>query len=159
GFGIDRGHMTRSFDRTTGSLDNAHTFMFSNVVPQASDLNQGPWAILEDDLGDMATLQDKEVRIIAGPAGSQGTVKKEGKIVIPASTWKVAVIMPRGKGLADIHDYRDIQVIAVNMPNVAGIRNVPWQTYQTTVDAIEALTGYDLLAALPDKVENIVEAG
>jgi PKD repeat protein len=45
------------------------------------------------------------------------------------------------------------------MPNIAGIRNVPWQTYLTTVDAIEALTGYDLLANLPDKVENIVEAG
>jgi DNA/RNA endonuclease G (NUC1) len=159
GFGIDRGHMTRSFDRTTASLDNAHTFLLSNVVPQASDLNQGPWAILENDLGDMARFQDKEVRIITGPAGNAGTVKNEGKIVIPTSTWKVAVIMPRGKGLADIHDYRDIQVIAVNMPNVAGVRNVPWQTYQTTVDAIEALTGYDLLALLPDKIENIVEAG
>lgn len=159
GFGIDRGHMTRSFDRTTGTLDNAHTFLLSNVVPQAADLNQGPWAILEDDLGDLATLQNKEVRIITGPAGSQGTVKGEGKIVIPTSTWKVAVIMPRGKGLADIHDYRDVQVIAVNMPNIPGIRNVPWQTYQTTVDAIEALTGYDLLALLPDKTENIVEAG
>jgi DNA/RNA endonuclease G (NUC1) len=159
GFGIDRGHMTRSFDRTTGTLDNATTFLLSNVVPQAADLNQGPWAILENDLGDLATQQNKEVRIITGPAGNQGTVKNEGKIVIPASTWKVAVIMPRGKGLADIHDYRDIQVIAVNMPNTPGIRSVPWQTYQTTVDAIEALTGYDLLATLPDKIENIVEAG
>jgi DNA/RNA endonuclease G (NUC1) len=159
GFGIDRGHMTRSFDRTSASLDNAFTFYLSNVVPQAADLNQGPWAILEDDLGDFARLQNKEVYIIAGVAGNQGTVKGEGKIVIPASTWKVAVIMPRDHGLADIVDYRDLEVIAVNMPNQPGIRNVPWQTYQTTVDAIEALTGYDLLARLPDKVENIVEAG
>ncbi|HEX8107193.1 MAG TPA: DNA/RNA non-specific endonuclease, partial [Kofleriaceae bacterium] len=159
GFGIDRGHMTRSFDRTTSNLDNAHTFLLSNVVPQASDLNQGPWAIFEDFLGDLAMNQNKEVRIITGPAGSQGTVKNEGKIVIPASTWKVAVIQDRGHGLADIRDYRDVEVIAVNMPNVAGIRNVDWHTYLTTVDAIEALTGYDLLARLPDKVENIVEAG
>jgi DNA/RNA endonuclease G (NUC1) len=159
GFGIDRGHMTRSFDRTSSNLDNAHTFLLSNVVPQASDLNQGPWAQFEDFLGDLAMNQNKEVRIIAGPAGSQGTVKGEGKIVIPASTWKVAVIMDRGHGLADIRDYRDLQVIAVNMPNQAGVRDVPWQTYITTVDAIEALTGYDLLARLPDKVENIVEAG
>jgi DNA/RNA endonuclease G (NUC1) len=159
GFGIDRGHMTRSFDRTSAGLDNAFTFLLSNVVPQASDLNQGPWAILENDLGDFARFQNKEVRIITGPAGNKGTVKNEGKIVIPESTWKVAVIMPRGKGLHDIVDYRDVEVIAVNMPNIPGIRNVPWQTYLTTVDAIEALTGYDLLAALPDKVENIVEAG
>jgi len=159
GYGIDRGHMTRSFDRTSASLDNAFTFYLSNVVPQAADLNQGPWAQLENDLGDLATVQNKEVRIIAGVAGNKGTLKGEGKIVMPASTWKVAVIMPRGRGVADIVDYRDLQVIAVNMPNEPGVRNVPWQTYQTTVDAIEALTGYDLLALLPDKVENIVEAG
>jgi hypothetical protein len=47
----------------------------------------------------------------------------------------------------------------VDMPNTPGVRNVPWQTYLTTVDAIEALTGYDLLALLPDKVEAAVEAG
>jgi DNA/RNA endonuclease G (NUC1) len=159
GFSIDRGHMTRSFDRTSASLDNARTFLFSNVVPQASDLNQGPWAILENDLGDLARNQNKEVYIITGPAGNKGTLKNQGNVVIPESTWKVAVIMPRDRGLADIVDYRDLQVIAVNMPNQAGIRNTPYQNFLTTVDAIEALTGYDLLALLPDKIENIVEAG
>jgi len=156
GYGIDRGHLTRSFDRTSASLDNAFTFLFTNVVPQASDLNQGPWAILENDLGDLARLQNKEVYITAGVAGSKGTLKNEGKITIPASTWKVAVILPRGRGVADVVDYRDLSVIAVNMPNEPGVRNVPWQTYQTTVSAIETLTGYDLLARLPDKIENAV---
>jgi hypothetical protein len=49
-------------------------------------------------------------------------------------------------------------VIAVNMPNDPGVRNVDWNTYRTTVDAIEALTGYDLLALLPDDVEQAVES-
>jgi len=159
GFSIDRGHLTRSFDRTSGSLDNAFTFLFSNVVPQASDLNQGPWAQMENDLGDLARLQNKEVYIITGVAGSRGTLKNQGKVVIPASTWKVAVVMARDHGLASIADYRDLEVIAVDMPNTPGVRNVPWQTYLTTVDAIEALTGYDLLALLPDEVEAAVEAG
>ena len=158
GFGIDRGHLARSFDRTTGTLDNADTFLFSNIVPQASDLNQGPWAIFEDFLGDLARLQNKEVYIIAGVAGNKGTVKNEGKIVIPAQTWKVAVIMPRDQGLANIHDYRDLEVIAVIMPNEPGVRNVDWHTYQTTVDAVEALSGYDLLALLPDNIERAVES-
>jgi DNA/RNA endonuclease G (NUC1) len=159
GYGIDRGHLARSFDRTSASLDNAFTFLFSNIVPQASDLNQGPWAAFETYLGDLARFQDKEVYIVAGVAGNKGTVKNEGKIVIPTSTWKVAVIMPRNQGLANIVDYRDLEVIAVNMPNDPGVRNVDWETYQTTVDAIEALSGYDLLALLPDKIENIVESG
>jgi len=158
GYGIDRGHLARSFDRTSGTLDNANTYLFSNIVPQASDLNQGPWAILENFLGDLAMNQNKEVYIVAGVAGSKGTVKNEGKITIPVSTWKVAVIMPRDKGLSDVHDYRDLQVIAVNMPNDPGVRNNDWHIYQTTVDAIEALTGYDLLSALPDRVEKAVES-
>ena len=158
GYGIDRGHLARSFDRTAGSLDNARTFYFSNIVPQAADLNQGPWAAFENYLGDLARTGGKEVYILTGVAGAKGTVKNEGRIVIPASTWKVAVIMPADAGLADVVDYRDLEVIAVTMPNEPGGRHVSWDTYTTTVDAIEALTGYDLLALLPDKTEHAVES-
>jgi DNA/RNA endonuclease G (NUC1) len=158
GYGIDRGHLARSFDRTTGNLDNATTYYFSNIIPQAADLNQGPWAILENYLGDKARFENKEVYIVAGVAGSIGTVKDSGKLVIPDKVWKVAVIMPHDRGLADVHDYRDVEVVAVIMPNVAGIRNVDWHTYQTTIDAVEALSGYDLLSLLPDKIERAVES-
>jgi DNA/RNA endonuclease G (NUC1) len=159
GFGIDRGHLARSFDRTSASLDNAFTFLFTNIVPQAADLNQGPWAAMENFLGDQARFQNKEVYIIAGVAGSAGTVKNQGKIVIPAATWKVAVIMPRDQGLANVTRASDIQVIAAIMPNQPGIRNVNWETYKTTVDAVEALSGYDLLALLRDDIEIEVESG
>jgi DNA/RNA endonuclease G (NUC1) len=158
GYGIDRGHLARSFDRTAGTLDNATTYYLSNIIPQASDLNQGPWASMENDLGDLARNDNKEVYIIAGPAGSKGTVKDEGKIVIPTAVWKVAVVLPRDEGLADVHDYRDLQVLAVIMPNDPGVRNIDWHTYETTVDAVEALSGYDLLAALPDNIERAVES-
>jgi DNA/RNA endonuclease G (NUC1) len=158
GFGIDRGHLARSFDRTAGNLDNAFTFYFSNIVPQASDLNQGPWANMENFLGDLARFSNKEVYIIAGVAGNKGTVKNEGRIVIPDYTWKVALILPRDQGLASVDSYDDVQVIAAIMPNIAGIRNVDWHTYETTVDAVEALSGYNLLALLPDPVEIAVES-
>ena len=158
GFGIDRGHLARSFDRTSGSLDNAYTFYFSNIVPQASDLNRGPWANMENFLGDLARFQNKEVYIIAGVAGNKGTVKNEGMIVIPEYTWKVALILPRDQGLASVDSYDDVQVIAAVMPNIPGIRNVDWHTYVTTVDSVEALSGYDVLALLPDPVEIAVES-
>ena len=158
GYGIDRGHMARSFDRTSGSLDNARTFYFSNIVPQAADLNQGPWANMENFLGDLARLQNKEVYIIAGVAGNKGTLKNEGKIVIPESTWKVALVLPRDQGLANVDSYDDVVVYAAIMPNNPGVRNVDWHTYLTTVDAVETLSGYDLLALLPDPVEIAVES-
>jgi DNA/RNA endonuclease G (NUC1) len=158
GYGIDRGHLARSFDRTSASLDNAFTYLLSNIIPQASDLNQGPWANMENVLGDLARNQNKEVYIVAGVAGSKGTVKNEGKIVIPEKVWKVAVIMPHDQGLANVHKYTDLEVIAVIMPNDPGVRNVDWQTYKTTVDAVEALSGYDLLSLLPDTIEAVVES-
>ena len=159
GFGIDRGHLARSFDRTSASLDNAFTFYFTNIVPQAADLNQGPWAIMENFLGDLARLQNKEVYVVTGVAGNAGTVKNEGKIIIPAATWKVAVVMPRDQGLANIDDLSDLEVIAAIMPNQPGIRNVNWETFKTTVDAVEALSGYNLLALLRDDIEAAVESG
>ncbi|HUF28318.1 MAG TPA: DNA/RNA non-specific endonuclease [Gemmatimonadaceae bacterium] len=159
GYGIDRGHLARSFDRTSGSLDNASTFYFTNIIPQAADLNQGPWAVMENHLGDLARHNDREVYMIAGVAGSRGTVKDEGRITIPASVWKVAVIMPRDHGLGPITSYRDLEAIAVIMPNEPGVRNVAWETYRTTVDAVEELSGYDLLALLPDHIEIAIESG
>ena len=159
GYGIDRGHLARSFDRTAGALDNAHTYYFSNIIPQAADNNQGPWALMENYLGDLARRDNKEVFVIAGVAGSKGTLKNEGRVVIPAQTWKVALIMNRDQGLANVDSYDDVEVVAVIMPNDAGIRNVPWDTYKTTVDAVEAISGYDVLAALPDRVERMVESG
>jgi len=159
GYGIDRGHLTRSFDRTAGTLDNARTFYFSNVVPQAADLNQGPWAILEDSLGNLARFGNKEVYVLVGASGSLGTVKNEGLITIPAYTWKVALVLPRGFGLANVHSYTDIEdVIAIVAPNQPGVRNTPWQTFKVTVDSVEHLSGYDLLSLLPDQIEIAIES-
>ena len=159
GYGIDRGHLARSFDRTSGSLDNARSFLFSNIVPQAADVNQGPWANMENFLGNLASAQNKEVYVIAGVAGNKGTIKNEGVIVIPDFVWKVAVVMPRDQGLANIINGTEPEIIAVIMPNIPGVANVDWNTYRTTVDAVEALSGYDLLALLPDNIETQLESG
>jgi DNA/RNA endonuclease G (NUC1) len=157
GYGIDRGHMARSFDFTSGTLDNARSYYLSNIIPQAAAVNQGPWKLLEDSLGNLARFHDKEVYVIDGVAGNKGTVKGEGKIVMPASVWKVALVLPRDRGLADIQSFRDIDdVIAVIMPNDPTVDS-HWETYKTTVDEIERVSGYDLLALLPDKLERAVQ--
>lgn len=158
GYGIDRGHLARSADRTGGALDNARTFYFSNIIPQAADNNQGPWAALETYLSDLAILSGKEIYIIAGASGSKGTVKGEGRLTIPSTVWKVALILPRDAGLASVTSAADVQVVAVVMPNDAGIRTTPWQSFRTTIDAVEALSGRDLLRLLPDAIEAELEA-
>jgi hypothetical protein len=76
--------------------------------------------------------------------------------------------MPAGKGLSDVHSAEDLKVIAVIMPNdttpgvpasANGIRNIPWQQYEKTVDQIETQSGYDVLSRLPDGIERVVESG
>ena len=162
--GYDRGHVVQSESRTTTDQENAATFLLSNIMPQAANNNQGPWSRLENDLNDIARTGTKEIYVIAGPewAAAPQSLKNEGKVFIPEFTWKVAVIVDRGEDAGDVHTVADVQVIAVRMPNTlagaANIRNQPWQDFTTTVDAIEAATGYDLLATLPDAIERIVEA-
>jgi DNA/RNA endonuclease G (NUC1) len=160
--GMTRGHMVRSEERTQTSADNASTFLMTNVLPQHADLNSGPWGQLEFFVERLAKYQGKEMYVIAGGIypGSPSTLKDEGKVQVPTSTWKIVVVVNAGLGLASITSADDMQIIAVNMPNVGGIVGEPWTNpaYLTSVDAIEAATGYDLLSALPDAIEAVVEA-
>jgi DNA/RNA endonuclease G (NUC1) len=160
GSGYSRGHMVMSAERTATPADNAQTFLMTNVLPQLQDLNAGPWEKFEIYNNDLAQDSAKELYIISGGtfSASPATANGAGKVAIPSTTWKIVVILLRGQTLADVHSTADLRVIAVNMPNVAGIQNNGWQMYKTTVDAIEAATGYDFLAALPDDVEAAVEA-
>ena len=162
--GYDRGHMVQSESRTATLQENAATFLMTNIVPQAGENNQGPWVQFEGYLNDLARQQGKEIYVVAGGeyTSNPQTLKGEGKVQIPAWTWKVAVVMDAGEGLDDVHGTGDLQVLAIRMPNdtatARGIRNNPWTMYATTVDDIEQRTGYDLLDALPNAVERIVES-
>ena len=166
--GWDRGHMVQSETRTSTNQENAATFLLTNILPQAAENNQGPWSKFENYLNDLARGSAREIYVVAGgvyPA-NPATLKNEGRVAIPHSTWKIAVIMPGGAGRADVHAAGDIELIAIEIPNeaspgtpITGIRNNPWEQYRTTVDLIEAETGYDLLENLPDHIENALEKG
>jgi DNA/RNA endonuclease G (NUC1) len=167
--GYDRGHMARSADRSAANGDNAVTFYLTNIVPQTSNLNQGVWAQFENALADSASKGGRAVYIITGPLYSRSHdltfLKNEGKVAIPDSTWKVAFIGPRSGVPFDrntIQTWGDLAgttVLAVNMPNVTGVRDDPWSKYLTTVDKIEAATGYDFLSLLPVAFQTAIEAG
>jgi len=167
--GYDRGHMVMSEPRTTTYQENATTFYLTNILPQAADNNQGPWLDFEIHLNDQARIFGREVYVIQGGeyGPAPGSLKNEGRVLIPDWTWKIAVILPAGAGLSSIDSYDDAQVIAVRMPNLTtpghpasaiGHRTDPWENFQVTVDQIEAATGYDFLAALPDQIELLLEA-
>lgn len=169
--GYDRGHMARSLDRTASNGENARTFYLTNIVPQHADLNQGVWANFENILGDSARLGGKAVYIITGPHYNAGAslvfLKGEGKVAIPDSTWKVALIVKRRAdgtpyditSLAGWNNFDSVTVLAVMMPNRAGVRGDPWQMYLRTVDQVEATTGLNFLSLIPLSFQNAIEAG
>jgi endonuclease G len=164
--GFDRGHMTPNADRDpeTSRPINQATFLMSNMVPQAPDNNQGPWANMENYLRTL--LPANELYIVSGGAGTGGTGSSgfmstiaDGHVTVPAVTWKVVLVLPKASGDDVSRVTAGARTIAVIMPNVQGIRNNDWQSYITTVDAVEALTTYDFFDNVADLVENAIEAG
>ena len=153
--GFDRGHMVPSADRSIDSRDNAPTFFMTNIIPQAPDNNQGPWADLENFCRDLVR-KGNELYIVAGGAGPFSTITN-GKVSVPATTWKAILVIPEGENDVARVDART-RVIAVSMPNTQGIRSRIWTEFLTSVDEIERVTGYDLFSALPDAVESAVES-
>jgi len=139
----------------------------TNMVPQAPDNNQGPWADLENDLRGL--LDDPggpyELYIVSGPLGIGGsgsggaaTSIANGHVTVPQFTWKVVLMLTK-----DVNDVNRVnpatRTIAVMMPNIQGIRNDDWHMYLTTVDAVESATGYDFFSNVSDSIESCIEAG
>lgn len=156
--GYSRGHMVRSEERTWSTDDNKLTFLMTNVLPQTQALNGGPWLDFERYLQSLAQSSNKEIYVISGGNGSLGTLKGEGKVTIPRYNWKIAVILPYGKGLSYVTSNSSLKVIAIDVPNVDGIGTRDWTEYRTTVDRIERYTGYDFLHKLPDSIETYWES-
>lgn len=153
--GYDRGHMCPSGDRTATEADNSETFLMTNMIAQAPDNNQGPWADLENYCRGLVAEGD-ELFIIAGGYGSSGFIAA-GHVSVPARIWKIIVVLnePAG-GLAGVNSAT--RVIAVDMPNVNGIRNANWKNYRVSVDQLEAATGYDFMSNVPASIQSVIES-
>ena len=163
--GYDRGHMVQSESRTSTASENAATFLMTNILPQASNNNQGAWLGFEEFLNARAQTDHKQVYVVAGGeyVNNPGTLaNSSGRVAIPDFTWKVAIVVNNGGGLSDVHGTSDITMYAVRIPNLTttapATKSKDYSTYVTTVDDIEARTGYDFFAALPDNIENVLEA-
>lgn len=175
GSGYDRGHLCPSAERTATEEDNAETFLTSNIVPQRHDVNAGAWENLERWSVNTAR-QGWDLFIIAGgvwpstcatnlaAGGSPLTAQcpsigrsndPSKRVAIPLSTWKVIVVVPRGAGPESVN--ASTPVVAVDMPN-DGSAGADWHRYITTVDAIEARTGYELLSNVSASVQAILES-
>jgi endonuclease G len=151
--GYDKGHMAPNADRDATPESMASTFLMTNMIPQTGDLNQGPWAKLEGYLRTLVT-RGSDVYIYAGAYGEKEKLKN--KVTVPTYNWKVAVVVPAGSGVPSAIN-ENTRVIAVDMPNVKGIKSADWQMYRTTVRDIEQKTSYNFFANLPPNLQNALK--
>jgi endonuclease G len=162
GSGFDRGHNTPSADRTASEADNSATFLMTNMIPQAPNNNQQTWNNLESYCRTLVN-QGNELYIIMGNYGTGGTGSNgtfttivNGKVTVPNRIWKVVLVLPQGTD--DVNRVTvSTRVIAVNTPNSNNV-NSSWGVYRTTVDDIEAVTGYDLFSNVAPAVQSVIEA-
>jgi endonuclease G, mitochondrial len=158
GSGYDRGHMCPSADRTKTVAANQQTFFLTNMVPQAANNNQGPWAVLENDLRAIAQT-GKELFIISGGTFSASSNKIGSGVVVPDQTFKVIVVLDATtQGATAVT--ANTRVIGVMMPNENNLisKSADWHSFRVSVDAIEAATGDNFLSDVDPAVQAIVEA-
>ncbi len=105
---IDRGHQA-PFASFSGTPSAADTNVLSNISPQSSALNQGPWVRLEDRERELATRLAVPVYVLTGPLYERmmrplpngGDYQR-----VPSGYWKV-VALADGRATAFVFDQSD----------------------------------------------------
>ena len=145
--GYDRGHMAPAADMKWSAAAMSDCHYLTNIAPQAQPLNTGAWATLEENCRSWA-IRDSAIYVVCGPILTDMAMRHIGKsgVSVPQRYFKVVIAPyanpPRGIGFI--------------MPNRRVAGGV--QATATTIDHIEAITGYDFFAALPDEIETTIES-
>jgi endonuclease G len=166
GSGLDRGHMCPAADRSCTKEDMDATFVMSNMVPQAPDLNRITWEKLEAYCREQVRERDVDLYVSAGPAGRGGTGSDgprtylrgaKGRIVVPKSCWKVVLAVPAGTADPGKVTAAEARVFSVIMPNVQGL-DTDWRSFAVPAKDVEELTGFSFFSNLPPAVAEDLRA-
>lgn len=147
GSGYDRGHLAPAADFKWSAEAMSDTFFLSNMTPQDPSFNRGIWGDLEAVVRTMA-YDNGEIYVVTGPVLTDGPYKRIGdnKVAVPKRFYKV------------ILDYTEPELKAIGfvLPNENSNKSL--QSFATTVDEVEAITGIDFFPLLPDDVEEKLES-
>ena len=150
-----RGHMVPSGETTASPHLNSLTYLMTNIVPQATNVNSGPWNKMENWYRDQVRFEGKDAHLIAGTVfnGPQRVIGNG--VHVPSATWKIVVLLERGQTLKDVN--RNTRVIAAVMPNSNSIdHTTPWAGFRTSVADIERQTGLRFFDHLPHEVAEVL---
>lgn len=141
-----RGHMCPAGDNKWDADAMSDTFLLTNMCPQDRSLNSGLWNRIEMDCRKWAQKYG-DVYIVCGPVFLKCEHETIGvnKVFVPEAFFKVILCL-QGKPKA----------IGFVVRNNEGKKKR--DQFVNTVDDVERITGMDFFPALPDSVEDVVEA-
>lgn len=148
---VDRGHQA-NLASMAGVSDWQTLNYLSNITPQKSDLNQGPWARLEDQERNLS--QDAavdEVYVMTGPLYEKfiGTLPGTNKVhTIPSGYWKIVSV---GKSPQD-------GLYASFIMNQETPKGANFCDYRATVEQIEQRSGLTFWNELPQAVQTALKS-
>lgn len=146
GSGYDRGHMCPAGDNHYDADAMDECFYMTNICPQDHKLNAGAWNNLEMACRRWARRYGR-VYVACGPIVDESNPKTIGRshqVRVPAAFFKVILIMDAPAPIA-------IGYVFENSSS-----DHPYRA--CSVDEIEAITNIDFFPALPDDLEDEVEA-
>jgi endonuclease G len=169
GSGFDRGHMCPHSDRAANQEMSFSTFVMTNIIPQAPNVNRKAWEQLESYGRELVSQEHDRLYITAGPAGQGGRGSRGpaqtlagGRVTVPAECWKIIVVVPETGGNDDLAKINSqTRVITVLMPNDQTQVKEEWTPFRTNVVEVEKVTGLhffgslrgDIALALREKVD------
>lgn len=144
---MSRGHMCPAGDCKWDSIAMEESFLLTNCCPQSGRLNSGLWNQMEMDTRRWAEHYG-DVYVVCGPMFPRKDQSYLNRLPIPSAFFKVILHLgdnPAAIGFVCKNDTGAVQPKKRNM-------------YINSVDEIERMTGYDFFPALPDEIEERVEA-
>ena len=146
GSGWSRGHMCPAGDNKWDKQAMYESFSLINICPQNTSLNSGLWNSIEIDCRNWSN-KFGDIYIVCGPIffNKEHETIGENKVVVPEAFFKVVLCLngtPKGFGFI--------------VRNTDGTKKR--DLYYNSIDEVERITGYDFFPALPDDIEQAVEA-
>ena len=146
GSGWSRGHMCPAGDNKWDEDAMRESNLLTNICPQHASLNSGLWNVIERDCRKWA-IKYGEVYIVCGPVllNREHETIGENHVVVPEAFFKVILrLNPQPAAIGYI------------VRNNEGKKKR--DQFVNTVDDVERITGIDFFPALPDDIEDKVEA-
>lgn len=133
GSGYDRGHLAPSACHRDNYVENARTFLLTNMAPMRAKFNRQVWAALEKDVRSLIR-PDNEVFTISGPIfDPYKPARKAGRIPVPHGFFKSVLIHHRNNDI-ETRSYVGFQPDG----------HIPDKCVEVTQDRLELIIGFDL---------------